>query len=63
MSTAAHRRDVIEAPPAPHPSACEHVTDALLRRWYAENPTKLCARCWLAGRPVLLQRDGAFRTF
>ena len=44
------------------PSDCEHVThDPELRRFYRDNPDKLCARCFFAGRAVLLLRDGTWR--
>lgn len=46
-----------------HPSDCPHVTDPTLRAWYAENPTRMCARCALEGRTWLVAANGKARAF
>lgn len=44
-------------------SRCEHTTDPELRQFYWDHVELLEARCWLAGRPVVVRPDGARLAF
>ncbi len=46
------------------PSDCEHVAgNPILRAWYAQNPSAMCAACALRGRPWLVSSSGRARAW